>query len=165
MQKKYLSKADALKRMQRYCAYQDRCHSEVRSKLIELGVYGDTLEEIMAELIIERFLDEERFARSYVRGKFRLKKWGRIRIKRELKLRKISAYCQRKGLEEIEEAAYQKTLREILQKKLVDYGRKYNAFESGSKAATYAQGRGYETALIWPIIKELQQAQAEANGE
>ena len=106
MQKKYLSKADALKRMQRYCAYQDRCHSEVRTKLIELGVYGDTLEEIMAELVIERFLDEERFARSYVRGKFRLKKWGRVRIKRELKLRKISAYCQRKGLEEIEEELF-----------------------------------------------------------
>ena len=165
MQKKYLSKADALKRMQRYCAYQDRCHSEVRTKLIELGVYGDTLEEIMAELVIERFLDEERFARSYVRGKFRLKKWGRVRIKRELKLRKISAYCQRKGLEEIEEEEYQKTLREILQKKLVDYGRKYNSFQAGSKAAQYAQGRGYETALIWPIIKELQQAQAESNGE
>ena len=165
MQKKYLSKADALKRMQRYCAYQDRCHSEVRSKLIELGVYGDTLEEIMAELIIERFLDEERFARSYVRGKFRLKKWGRVRIKRELKLRKISAYCQRKGLEEIDEEEYHATLREILRKKLVDYQRKYDAFQSGRKAAQYAQGRGYETALIWPIIRELQQAQAEEHGE
>ena len=161
MQKKYLSKADALKRMQRYCAYQDRCHSEVRRKLIELGVYGDTLEEIMAELIIERFLDEERFARSYVRGKFRLKKWGRMRIKRELKLRNISAYCQRKGLEEIEEAEYQKVLREILQKKMKDYRRKYNPFQAGSKAAQYAQGRGYETSLIWPIIKELQQASGE----
>lgn len=165
MQKKYLSKADALKRMQRYCAYQDRCHAEVRSKLIELGVYGDTLEEIMAELIIDRFLDEERFARSYVRGKFRLKKWGRVRIKQELKLRKISAYCLRKGLEEIDEEEYRATLREIIIKKLLDYRRKYDDFQSGRKAALYAQNRGYESALIWPMLREIQEEQAQANGK
>ena len=161
MQKKYLSKADALKRMQRYCAYQDRCHYEVRSKLLELGVYGDTLEEIMAELIIDRFLDEERFARSFVRGKFRLKKWGRVRIKRELKLRKISAYCQRKGLEEIDEQEYEATLHSILQKKLAEYQRKYDSFQSGQKAGLYAQNRGYESSLIWPILRKIQEEQSE----
>ena len=164
MQKKYLSKADALKRMQRYCAYQDRCHSEVRSKLLDLGVYGDTLEEIMAELIIERFLDEERFARSYVRGKFRLKKWGRVRIKQELKLRKISAYCQRKGLEEIDEVEYRSTLRGILEKKLADYQRKYDDFQAGRKAALYAQNRGYETSLIWPMLREIREEEQASEG-
>jgi regulatory protein len=155
MQKKYLTKAQALKKLQRYCAYQDRCHSEVRSKLIELGVYGDTLEEVMAELIVDRFLDEERFARSYVRGKFRLKKWGRIRIKQELRLRKISAYCTKKGLEEIEEEEYLACLRAILEKKIKDYARKDDDFTAHQKAAVYANGRGYEYSLIWEILREI----------
>ncbi len=76
MQKKYTSKAEAWVKIQRFCAYQDRCHSEVRSKLLDMGVYGDTLEELMADLITERFLDEERFARSFAGGKFRIKHWG-----------------------------------------------------------------------------------------
>lgn len=155
MQKKYLTKAQALKKLQRYCAYQDRCHSEVRSKLIELGVYGDTLEEVMAELILERFLDEERFAKSYVRGKFRLKKWGRIRIKQELRLRKISVYCTKKGLEEIEEDEYLACLRTILEKKIQDYARKDDDYTSHQKAAVYANGRGYEYPLIWEILREM----------
>lgn len=154
--KKYLTKAQALQKLQRYCAYQDRCHSEVRSKLLDLGVYGDTLEEIMAELITERFLDEERFARSYARGKFRLKKWGRVRIKQELKLRRISAYCIKKGLTEIEETDYRETLFEILQKKQAEYLRKHEAYSARQKAALYAINRGYESTLVWELIKMLQ---------
>ena len=91
--KKYISPEDALAKLQRYCAYQDRCHQEVRTKLIDLGVFGDTLEEIITDLIKDNFLNEERFARSYARGKFRMRKWGRIKIRQELKLRKISDYC------------------------------------------------------------------------
>jgi regulatory protein len=154
MSKPYLSKEDALKKLQHFCAYQDRCHSEVRTKLIELGVYGDTLEEVMAELIIERFLDEERFARSYCRGKFNMKKWGRMRIRRELKFRKISDYCIKKGLSEIDEEAYRTTLQDILEKKQKDYRRKYDDYSSRQKAAQYAMGRGYESALIWEILSE-----------
>jgi regulatory protein len=155
MQKKYLSKAEALRKLEHYCAYQDRCHSEVRSKLLSLGVYGDTLEEVMAELIIGRFLDEERFARSYVRGKFRLKKWGRIRIKQELRFRKISAYCTRKGLEEIEEDEYRACLETILKKKIKEYSRKSDNYTSRQKAAVYANGRGYEYPLIWEILNSF----------
>ena len=154
MSKPYLSKEDAFKKLQHYCAYQDRCHSEVRTKLIKLGVYGDTLEEIMAELIIERFLDEERFARSYCRGKFNLKKWGRMRIRQELKFRKVSAYCIKKGLSEIDEEAYRDTLTHILHKKQNEYRRKYDDYNSRQKAAQYAFGRGYESNLIWEILNE-----------
>jgi regulatory protein len=154
MSKPYLSKEDALKKLQRFCAYQDRCHTEVRTKLLELGVYGDALEEVMADLIIERFLDEERFARSYCRGKFNIKKWGRVRIRQELKLRKISAYCIKKGLSEIDEEAYRDTLQAILQKKQLDYLRKYDDYTSRQKAARYAIGRGFEAALIWEILNE-----------
>ena len=73
--KKWLSTEEALLKMQQYCVYQDRCHQEVRSKLLDLGVYGDRLEEIIARLIAENFLNEERFARSFARGKFRMKQW------------------------------------------------------------------------------------------
>jgi regulatory protein len=155
MPPKYLTKAVALQKLQRYCAYQDRCHQEVRSKLLELGVYGDTLEEVMAELITERFLDEERFAKSYARGKFRVKKWGRIRIQQELKMRKISAYCIKKGMAEIDEAAYRATLQELISEKITHYGLRHDIFVARQKAAQYALGRGYESSLVWDILHEI----------
>ncbi|MEL6923004.1 MAG: regulatory protein RecX [Bacteroidota bacterium] len=151
--KKYLTYEQALQKLQRYCAYQDRCHSEVRSKLIDLGVYGDRLEEIMAELITDNFLNEERFARSYVRGKFRMKQWGRNRIKQELKLRKISAYCIKKGLSEIEEEEYLQTLNKLLTKK-DKLLKEPNQFKRNSKLANYVIGKGYESKLVWATIKK-----------
>ncbi|PSR12320.1 MAG: RecX family transcriptional regulator [Bacteroidetes bacterium] len=155
MPPKYLTKAVALQKLQRYCAYQDRCHQEVRTKLLELGVYGDTLEEVMAELITERFLDEERFAKSYARGKFRVKKWGRIRIQQELKMRKISAYCIKQGMAEIDEDAYRATLQEIISQKITHYGARHEGFVARQKAAQYALGRGYESSLVWDTLNEL----------
>ncbi len=151
--KKYISKADALDKLQRFCAYQDRCHQEVRTKLIELGIYGDDLEEIIVELIQENFLNEERYARSFARGKFRMKKWGRLRIRQELKFRQISDYCMRKAMSEIEEEDYLKTLTEVIEKKrnqlkeADDYSRK-------GKLAKYAIGRGFETNLVWEVLNE-----------
>lgn len=156
MQKKYLTQEAALQKLQYYCAYQDRCHNEVRSKLISLGVYGDTLEQIITELIIEKFLDEERFARSYARGKFRIKKWGRLRIVRELKFRKVSAYCIKKALTEIEEDEYLATLELILDKKQAQYLQKNDAFVARQKTANYAGQRGYEMNLIWDILRREQ---------
>ena len=106
----------ALKKLQAYCAYQDRCHKEVRSKLLDLGMRGHDLEVIMAELVEDNFLNEERFARSYVRGKFRIKRWGRIKIRLELKRRNISAYCIKKGMTEIDDNDYYTTLENIILK-------------------------------------------------
>lgn len=151
--KKYLSKADALVKLQRYCAYQDRCHREVRSKLLELGIYGSTLEEIMADLIQENFLNEERFARSFARGKFRMKQWGRNRIVRELKMRDISDYCIRKAMEEIEEADYLKTLAAVLESRAAHIS-ETNDFAKKSKLAQYAMSRGFEAELVWQILTD-----------
>ena len=106
----------ALEKLRKYCAYQDRCHKEVRTKLLKLEVYGEDLEEVMTHLIAEDFLNEERFARSYTRGKFRMKRWGRIKIKNELKKRQISDYCIRKGMEEIENEAYDETIQYLIKK-------------------------------------------------
>lgn len=150
--KKYISAADALKKLQRYCAYQDRCHSEVRSKLLDLGVYGDTLEEIMAELITDNFLNEERFARSYARGKFNIKKWGRTRIKQELKKRKITDYCIRKGMEEIEEEDYQQTIHLLIEKKAAQMEDAFS-FQNKAKLAAFLIRKGFESKLVWEAIK------------
>lgn len=155
--KKYLTATEALQKLQRYCAYQDRCHQEVRSKLLDLGVYGDTLEEIIVELIAEKFLDEERYARSYARGKFRMKRWGRNRIKRELKSKGVTEYCIRKGLSEIEEDEYMAALTEIINKKTEALRQKEdNPFIRNKKVAEYAMSRGYEGDLVWELVKGLE---------
>nr|HPR30119.1 RecX family transcriptional regulator [Chitinophagales bacterium] len=95
--------ATILNKLRHYCAYQERCHEEVRTKLLSLKVYGDRLEEVISQLVQEDFLNEERYAKAYAGGKFRMQKWGRERIRKELRFRKISEYCIRQAMEEIPE--------------------------------------------------------------
>ena len=150
---KYLSYDEALKKLQHYCAYQDRCHSEVRSKLLDLKIYGDELERIITDLIADDFLNEERFAQSYARGKHRMKKWGRMKIKSHLKMKKISAYCIKKGLQEIDEQEYMETLTYLLKKRLQG---NFEFAEVG-KAAKFIINKGYESHLVWETVKSLRQ--------
>jgi len=152
--KKYISRDDALKKLQRYCAYQDRCHQEVRRKLLNLGIYGDELEGIMVDLIADGFLDEERFARSFARGRFRTKQWGRLRILRELKQRQITDYCQRKAMEEIDGAEYEQTLVSLLQKKNRQISHN-DAFLRQGKLADFVIRRGFEPELVWEKVRKL----------
>ena len=151
-EKKYISKDDALKKLQRYCAYQERCHQEVRNKLLELGIYGDDLENIIVDLISDNFLNEERFAIMYAGGKFRIKKWGRFRIRRELWKRNISDYCIKKAMTEIDEDDYIKTLHLIFdkRKRLI---KKMDDFKTKGNIAKYAISKGYETGLVWEELK------------
>ena len=144
----------ALNKLRHYCAYQERCHEEVRTKLLSLKIYGDGLEEIINKLIEEDFLNEERFAKAYAGGKFRMKKWGRGKIIQGLKLRKISDYCIKKAMLEIDEADYQKTLASLVKAALKKYVAK-NPFETKSKTATYLLSRGYENELIWEYINRF----------
>ena len=144
----------ALKKLQKYCAYQDRCHQEVRSKLLSLKIYGDDLEDVIVSLIEDDFLNEERFACSYARGKFRMKKWGRVRIQQELKRRKISAYCLKKAMAEIEEEDYLKTLDSVLKKKNKVL-KEPNLFKRKAKLSTFAIGKGYESSLVWENVHRL----------
>lgn len=149
---KNLSAQEALQKLQRYCAYQERSHQEVRSKLIELGVFGQTLEAVMAELIEGNFLNEERFARAFARGKFRMKQWGRRRIVQELKQRHISEYCIKKALEEIDEREYLETLKSIIYKKQASLPPGEPLAVQRMKLMRYALQRGYETALLEQIL-------------
>lgn len=153
-QKKYIGPEEALAKLQRYCAYQDRCHQEVRSKLLELGVYGEVLEEIISELIQDNFLNEERFARSYARGKFRMRKWGKQKITQELKLRKLSDYCIAKAMEEIDEEEYQNTIQQLIDKKWKET-KLENLFLKRAKLAKYLIQKGYESNLVWPLVKAM----------
>lgn len=150
-----IDREKALKKLQKYCAYQDRCHQEVRKKLLSLNVYGDDLEGILAELIGEGYLNEERFAKSYARGKFRIKRWGRNRIKRELIQREISDYCIRKGLEEIDEFEYLETLESIIRKRAEKFDGD-NKLLAKDDAIKYASKKGFEAGLIFNIVKEIE---------
>jgi len=114
---KYYSKDDALEVLRKYCVYQDRCHSEVRTRLLKLKIYGDDLEDIIVDLIDDDFLNEERFAKAYVRGKYRMKSWGRYKIERALKEKRVSDYCIRKGMQEINEEEYLENLERLLRKR------------------------------------------------
>lgn len=134
-----------------FCAYQERTQQQVRDKLYSYGLYEDEVEEVLTELITEGFINEERFAVSYAGGKFRMKKWGRLKITHGLRGLKISEYCINKGLEEIEEEDYLNTLAHLLEKKresLTDD----NPFIIGRKLANYAIQKGYEPHLVWDII-------------
>ncbi len=145
----------ALQKLRKYCAYQERCHQEVRSKLIALKVYGDDLEEIIAELISENFLNEERFARTFARGKFRMKMWGRNKIKQHLKIKRVSAYCLKKAMEEIEEEEYIETLQSIL-RKTIDRHDNLKPIIARDKAIQYAISRGFETSIVYDQIRLIE---------
>lgn len=142
----------ALEKLRQYCAYQERCHQEVEEKLYSLALYAEWRERIVAQLIEENFLNEERFARVFAGGKFRIKAWGRLRIERELKSRRVSAYCIRKALkEEIDEQAYRQTLKNILDKKQEQYA-ELPDYQARIKAIRYALSRGYEMQIINEIL-------------
>jgi regulatory protein len=154
-----LSKEDALSLMQKYCAFQDRCQSEIRTRLIEHSVYGETLEQIIAELIADDFINEERFAKAYVSGKFRIKRWGKIKIVKELKYRQISTYSIDKALKQIDYDEYLQTLNAILEKKARTITTK-DPWERRKKLTAFATQKGYE----YEVIKEVMQANSELAG-
>ena len=145
-----LSNEIALSKLQQYCVYQDRCHSEVRTKLLSLKVYGDDLEMIISELIQDRYLDEERFAKSFARGKFNMKKWGRGKITMHLKQKQVSPYCIKKGMQEIDETEYLSELQRIYEKKLAACNDN-NSYICKQKAMKYCISRGYESGLVYEL--------------
>jgi len=153
-QKKILTYAEALERAQKYCVYQERCQSEVRYKLYELGVNTKEAESIIAELITDNFINEERFAKTFAAGKFRMKQWGLVKIKNELRKRKLSEFCIASGLKEIVQEEYTKTL-EILLLKKAKLIKKTADYILRNRLATYAISKGYEHDLVWKTLEKL----------
>ena len=115
--KKQLTKEQALQKLKHYCGYQERCHSEVKEKLYTLGVWKKDQDEIIAVLIEEKYLDEERFAIAFAAGRFRIKQWGSVKIKYELKQKRVSEYSIKKALKQIDEADYKKLLHKMAKEK------------------------------------------------
>lgn len=145
---------EALAKLQRYCAYQERCHNEVRTKLLDIKCYGDTLEEVISALIQEDFLNEQRFAETFTSGRYRLKSWGRNKIRLELRKKCVSDYCIRKGLETIDEIEYMETLERTLRKYLGRYNH-LEPYPLRVRMYKYASGKGFTSAEINQILDKI----------
>jgi regulatory protein len=154
--KKQLSKEQALQKAKHYCGYQERSHYEVREKLYALGMHKQQVEELISQLIEENYLNEERFAIEFAGGKFRMKQWGRVKIKYELKQKKVSEYCIKKALKQIDEDDYLKSLNTLARKKWNSIkGEGVNHFVKMSKTTTYLMQKGFESDLIQAVIAIL----------
>ena len=151
---KIIGKQEAYIKACNYCAYQERLQEEVRDKLKTLKVSNEVIEEIISELIVNNFLNEERYAKAYAGGKYRIKKWGRLKIVRNLESKGVSPYCIKKGIAEIEEGDYRDTLYKILTAKK-DQIQEENIFILKNKLSVYAIGKGYEPELVWETINEI----------
>jgi len=151
--KKFYSREEAYRKALDYCAMQERCHQEVRDKLYYWGLHSEDVEALISQLITEGYLNEERFAIAFAGGKFRIIKYGRVKIKNELKLRKVSDYCIRQALAAIDEDDYLNTLNVLIDKKDRET-RETNEYKRKNKLALYAIGRGFESELVWDVIGE-----------
>lgn len=145
---------EAQKKLERYCAYQERCHKEVVSKLRDMRMIPEAIDQIVVHLIKENFLNEERFAQSFARGKFHVKKWGRQRIVNELKSRNISRYNIDTALKEIDEGEYLKTFDDLAEKRLAQLKDK-DPQKRRRKLADYLLYRGWEADLVYDKVKQL----------
>ncbi len=144
---------EAQKKLENYCAYQERCHKEVRAKLKSMRMIPEAIDKIMVHLINHNFLNEERFAKTFVRGKFRIKKWGKNRLVRELKFKDISKYAIDVALKEISDEDYFETLDEITQKRIEQVKEK-NLYKKKKKVADYLLYRGWESTLVYEKLNE-----------
>jgi len=139
---------EAQKKLENYCAYQERCHKEVRDKLKEMRMIPEAIDQIMVRLIEQNYLNEERFAKAFVRGKFRIKKWGKNRLVRELKFRDISKFSIESALKEIDPDEYYNTLDDLI-KKRIDQVKEKNIYKKKRKVADYLLYRGWESHLVY----------------
>lgn len=145
---------EATRLLESYCAYQERCHKEIEQKLYDLKMIPEAKEKIILHLMQHDFLNEERFSKAFVRGKFNIKKWGRIRLINELKFKNISAYNIKSALKEINDNDYINTLQEIAEKKspLI---KEANLYKKRNKLSTFLISKGFESSLVFDLVKTL----------
>ena len=144
---------EALEKLRKYCAYQERSHEDVVQKMWDLKIPEDWRDDIVLSLMQENFLNEERFARTFVRGKFSIKKWGRIKIIEGLKKHRVSKQCIKLGLTEIDEDKYLQVLRDTIEQKKSQLKEK-NQWKRKSAIYRFATQRGFEASLINQILNE-----------
>ena len=152
MVKQYFSKEEALQKAKQYCAYLERCHSEVKDKLYSFGMNKKEVDELLSELISENYLNEERFAILYAGGKFRIKQWGKVKIKYSLKQKQVSEYCIKKALAGIDEKDYARTVQKIFDQKLKTLKAEKNIFVKKRKLQDHLLQKGFETSVVSKLI-------------
>jgi regulatory protein len=145
---------EALSKLQRYCAYQDRCHKEVEQKLKQMRMIPEAIEIIMVALIEDGHLNEERFAKAFVRGKFNIKKWGKVRLTLELKQRQLSKYMIKTALLEIDPNDYLQTFHALAEKKAATLTEN-DPWKKKKKLADYLLYRGWESHLVYDKVNAL----------
>ncbi|MCJ8164719.1 recombination regulator RecX [Pontibacter sp. E15-1] len=153
---RFYTPKEALIKVAAYCAYQERTQQEVRTKLFSYGLEPDDVEELIVRLGQEKLLDEERYAQSYVRGKYALKKWGRRKITQGLKSKGISDYCIKQGMKEIDPEVYEENLLNLLEKKNATEKEK-NPFTRRQKLTYFLMSKGYEGDLVQDALKGLEE--------
>jgi regulatory protein len=152
--KKPVTPTEAFSKILKYCVYQERSHSEVKNKLFSFGLHSNEVDEMLSRLIVEGFVNEERFAKAFAGGKFRMQKWGRLKIENELTALGLSGNCIRRGMKEIPDDDYEKTLQQLLKKKN-KLTSETDPFKKRNKLAQFAIGRGFEPELVWKMVKEI----------
>lgn len=156
MDSKSLTLAEIVQKLEYYCSYQERCHVEVNEKLKTFSVTSLEKDQVIVHLIQQNFLNEERFASVFAISKFHQKKWGRIRIKNELKARKISDFLITKSLKEIPTDEYETTF-ELLSDKFWDNITERNPLKKRKKYCDYLLRKGWESDWIYEKVKKLEQ--------
>ena len=141
-------------RARKYCAYQERCHYQLRNKLYEWGAKWFVVESVICDMIIENYLNEQRYTDSFVLGKFRQKKWGKQKISIELNKNRVSKYCIRDAFKLIDDTEYYNTLEDLIERKFRTTKGK-NDWQIKQKVKKYAFGKGYEFELIDEILNKL----------
>jgi regulatory protein len=154
VQKKFLTKEEALQKLRQYCAYQERSHYEVQQKLYELGIRRIEQDEVIATLIEEDYLNEERFAKAFAGGKFRMKDWGRKKIYYALKEKRVSEYSIKQAMKEIDDEAYKQNLKELVQEKYESLKDEQYLVRK-KKTIDYMLQKGYEFDLVTKAVNEL----------
>ncbi|XMO87750.1 regulatory protein RecX [Algibacter sp. AS12] len=152
--KKTFTVQEATRKLEHYCAYQERCHQEVRLKLESLHMIPEAIDVIIVHLLEHNFLNETRFAKTFVSGKFRIKAWGRRRLTLELKKKDISKVNINQALAEIENTEYIEVFNTLAEKR-VNSITEPNKFKKKKKLIDYLLYRGWETHLVYEKASEL----------
>ncbi len=151
---KTYTRSEALLKAASFCAYQERTQQEVRDKLYDYGLFSDEVEEIISYLITENYINEERYAKAYAGGKFRLKKWGRLKIRQGLKASGLSEYCIKQGMAEVDPEQYEQHLTDLLDKKNASL-KEPDVLKRTQKLVAFALSKGYENDIVWEKVKEI----------
>jgi regulatory protein len=154
MTRKVFTVDEIKRKLENYCVYQDRCHKEVEQKMREFRLIPEARELILLSLMKDNFLNEERFSKSYSRGKFRIKSWGKQRIVRELKFRDISAYNIKTALKEIDEDEYLKTIYRITENRN-EVISEPNIYKRKKKLIDFLMRKGFENDLIYKTVNDV----------